>query len=93
MAALTDAEVEARLGEIAGWSFVDGMLHRELAFANFSEAFGFMARVALVAEKLNHHPNWSNVWNKVTIDVTNHDQGGVSDLCFQFASGVNAILG
>jgi 4a-hydroxytetrahydrobiopterin dehydratase len=93
MAALTDAEVEARLGEIAGWSLVDGMLHRELTFGNFSEAFGFMARVALVAEKLNHHPNWSNVWNKVTIDVTNHDQGGVSDLCFDFAAGVNKILG
>ena len=56
------------------------MLHRELTFGDFAEAFGFMARVALWAEKLNHHPEWSNVWNRVTIDLITHDLGGLSDL-------------
>jgi 4a-hydroxytetrahydrobiopterin dehydratase len=90
--ALDAATVHARLDEIAGWELVDGKLHRSFTFANFSEAFGFMARVALVAEKLDHHPEWSNVWNRVEIDIVNHDAGGVSELCFTFASKVNALL-
>jgi 4a-hydroxytetrahydrobiopterin dehydratase len=91
-ASLTDAEVDARLGEIDGWTFTDGTLRRELTFADFSEAFGFMARVALVAESMNHHPDWSNSWNKVTVEITNHDAGGVSEICFTFAAKVNALL-
>ena len=58
---------------------VDGKLHRELKFANFSEAFGFMARVALLAEKADHHPDWSNSWNTVVIDLVSHDAGGITD--------------
>ena len=83
------------LAELKGWSEVDGRdaITKEFAFEDFNQAFGFMTRVALMAERMNHHPEWSNVWNKVTIDVTNHDQGGVSDLCFDFAAGVNKILG
>jgi 4a-hydroxytetrahydrobiopterin dehydratase len=93
MATLSGAEVEQRLGEIPGWHLADGALHRELTFADFSEAFGFMARVALVAEKLNHHPEWSNVWNRVTIAITSHDQGGVTELCLEFATRVNRLVG
>ena len=60
---------------VAGWQVVDGKLRRELTFADFSEAFGFMARVALIAEKPDHHPDWSNRWNQVVIDLTSHDKG------------------
>jgi 4a-hydroxytetrahydrobiopterin dehydratase len=79
--------------QVSGWQVLDGRLHRELEFADFSEAFGFMARVALVAEKLDHHPDWSNSWNRVVIDVTSHDKGGVTDLCVEFATRVNRLLG
>jgi 4a-hydroxytetrahydrobiopterin dehydratase len=79
--------------QVPGWDVVDGRLVRSLTFADFSEAFGFMARVALVAEKLNHHPDWSNSWNKVELAFTSHDLGGVSDGCVEFASRVNRLLG
>ena len=69
------------------------MLHRELRFADFSEAFGFMSRVALAAEAMGHHPNWSNVWNRVTIDLVTHDLGGVSSLDRTLAERINAIAG
>ena len=75
-----------------GWSIVDGRLHRELEFANFSEAFAFMTRVALAAEKLDHHPDWSNSWNKVTIDIVSHDKGGITDTCIALAEACNKTL-
>lgn len=78
---------------VPGWKVVDDHLHRELRFADFSEAFAFMARVALAAEKLDHHPDWSNSWNRVTIDITSHEAGGITDTCVALATRVNAILG
>ena len=87
------AEVADRLAALDGWELVDGMLHREFVFANFSEAFGFMARVALAAEKMDHHPNWSNVWNRVVIDITSHDAGGLTDLCFDLAAAADKAAG
>ena len=92
MDVLSDDEVQQRLAGLGGWSLVDGTLHRELAFADFNEAFGFMSRVALIAEKLNHHPDWSNSWNKVVIDVVNHDAGGLTELDFDFVGRVDAVL-
>ena len=91
--ALDDAEVADRLAALDGWELVDGMLHREFVFANFSEAFGFMARGALAAEKMDHHPNWSNVWNRVVIDITSHDAGGLTDLCFDLAAAADKAAG
>jgi len=79
--------------QVPHWETIDDRFHRELEFADFSEAFGFMTRVALIAEKLNHHPDWSNSWNRVTIDITSHDQGGVTDLCVDFATRVNRLVG
>ena len=70
-----------------------GHLRRELTFADFSEAFGFMTRVALIAEKLDHHPDWSNSWNRVTIDITSHAEGGVTDVCVELATAINRLLG
>ncbi len=75
-----------------GWSLVDGKLHRELRFRDFSEAFGFMARVALLAERSNHHPNWSNVWNTVVIDLVSHDAGAVTDRDLSLAAAINGLL-
>jgi len=78
--------------QVSGWEVSGDHLHREVTFADFGEAFGFMARVALVAEKLDHHPDWSNSWNRVTIDVTSHDAGGITDQCIELATRINRIL-
>jgi 4a-hydroxytetrahydrobiopterin dehydratase len=77
----------------AGWEVVDGKLHRELTFKNFSEAWAFMARVALAAEKDNHHPDWSNSWNRVVIDLVTHDAGGITDRDRALAEKINGFIG
>ena len=66
---------------------------RQLQFADFSEAFGFMARVALLAEAMGHHPEWSNVWNRVSIDLVTHDLGGISSLDQQMAERIDVMAG
>ena len=75
---LGDDDLAAALAELPGWSLAAGKLHREYRFADFNAAFGFMTRVALEAERMNHHPEWSNVWNRVVVDLTTHDSGGVT---------------
>jgi 4a-hydroxytetrahydrobiopterin dehydratase len=75
-----------------GWSVIDGKLHREITFDDFSEAFGFMARVALLAEKADHHPDWSNSWNKVVIDLVSHDAGGLTDRDRALADSINRVM-
>jgi 4a-hydroxytetrahydrobiopterin dehydratase len=91
IAKLSAAEIEARLTALPGWSVKDGKLHRELKFANFVEAFGFMASCALVAEAANHHPEWFNVWNRVVVDLTTHDAGGISERDFALAAEMNKL--
>ena len=76
-----------------GWAVVDGKLHRELEFHDFVEAFGFMAMVALLAEKANHHPDWSNSYNKVVLDLMSHDKGGITDRDYDLAAAINKALG
>jgi 4a-hydroxytetrahydrobiopterin dehydratase len=88
---LTNDEVEQALAALPGWSFTDGRLHKELRFKDFNEAFGFMARVALVAEKRDHHPDWSNSWNQVVVDIVNHSAGGVTHSCIDLALDVETI--
>jgi 4a-hydroxytetrahydrobiopterin dehydratase len=88
---LTDTEIQTALGQLGGWSLQGNKLHRQFKFSNFNEAFGFMARLALVAETLNHHPEWSNVYNKVTIDLTTHDAGGITELDVKFATQANSF--
>lgn len=78
---------------MAGWELADGTLHRRFEFADFSEAFGFMARVALAAEKLDHHPDWSNSWNQVDVRIVSHSDGGVTNRCFALAAAVDAAAG
>jgi len=89
---LTPQDIQRRLKDLEGWAVVDDKLHREFTFEDFVAAFGFMARVALQAEKMNHHPEWWNVWNRVTIDLTTHDAGGISKHDFTLAEKVNALV-
>jgi len=89
---LEEDVVVARLNEISGWTVSLGKLRREFQFANFIEAFGFMTRVAILAEKANHHPEWFNVWNKVRIDLSTHDCGGISERDFALAKAINALI-
>jgi len=89
---LVDEVVAARLADVPDWRLEDGRLQRTVTFANFSEAFGFMSRVALIAEKLDHHPDWSNSWNRVDLSIHSHDAGGLTETCFTFATKVDALL-
>ena len=88
---LSDAQIQANLEQVDGWTIENGKLHKEFQFDTFVTAFGFMTQLALVAESLNHHPEWFNVYNRVTIDLTTHDAGGISDLDFQWAKQADAI--
>lgn len=91
--ALSDKDARELLTSVPGWDITDGKLFRELKFADFNEAFGFMARVALIAEKLDHHPDWTNSWNTVEIELVNHSAGGLTPADFEFAGRVNGLLG
>lgn len=90
-AKLSHDEVETRLDEAPGWSFTGGKLRRELTFGDFVEAFGFMSSLALIAEKMDHHPEWQNVYNRVTIELQTHDAGGITDLDFELAKAANRL--
>ncbi len=91
MQKLSDAEITGRLKSLQGWSVQDGKLHKEYKFADFIHAFGFMSTAAIAIEKMNHHPEWSNVYNRVTVDLTTHDAGGVSQADFDLAKLLDGI--
>ena len=88
---LTDVEINAQLDGISGWTVENEKLHKEFQFDSFVEAFGFMASVALIAESMNHHPEWFNVYNRVTVDLATHDAGGISALDFELAKKIDAL--
>lgn len=88
---LSAAEIEKQLAVLPGWQLRDGKLYRRLQFGNFVEAFGFMSKVALLAEKADHHPEWFNVYHTVEIYLTTHDAGGISARDFALAAAVNAL--
>lgn len=71
-------EIDALISEMPGWSLREDKLHRDFVFPDFVHAFGFMATAAIAIEKMNHHPEWSNVWNRVSVDLTTHDAGGIT---------------
>lgn len=91
--ALDETQIADLLAELTHWSVVEGALRRELRFDNFSQAFGFMTRVALAAETLGHHPDWSNSWNHVTISILHHDVGRLSTWDAKLAHEVERIHG
>lgn len=90
-ARLDDAAVQAALTGLPGWTLHEGKLRLERRFADFSQAWGFMSRVALLAEALRHHPEWSNVWNRVTIELTTHDAGGLTRRDVELATKIQAL--
>lgn len=90
---LDDEEISVALTGLGGWSRDGDALVKSFVFADFTRAFGFMTSVALIAERLFHHPEWSNVWNRVEIAVTNHDAGGLTELDLEFCRRVDGLGG
>jgi 4a-hydroxytetrahydrobiopterin dehydratase len=90
---LSDADIQKNLHTVNGWTLVNGKLHKQFECKDFVTAFGKMTQVALVAEWMNHHPEWCNVWNKVVIDLNTHSVQGISNLDFQLAEKINEIFG
>ena len=86
---LGEPELARALAELPGWTLAGCKLHREYRFPDFNAAFGFMTRAALEAERMNHHPEWSNVWNKVSIDLMTHDIGTLSELDIDLATRID----
>jgi len=89
----TDRAVDEFLSKHSQWSLQQKKLHREYKFKDFTQAFGFMSMVALVAEKTNHHPEWFNVYNKVVVDLTTHEVKGISERDFQLAITMDSLAG
>ncbi len=95
VAKLSAAERQSALGELSSWKEVKGRdaIERNFTFADFNAAFGFMTRVALLAEKADHHPEWHNVWNKVGIVLSTHDAGGLSKRDIALAKEIDKVAG
>ncbi len=91
--ALGETEIDRELRKLEGWRLEGGKLHRSFEFESFVEAFGFMSQVALIAEKMDHHPEWSNVYNRVAVDLTTHDADGITELDLSLARAMNRIAG
>ena len=88
---LDAAAITDMIATLDGWSRAGDTIRREFAFDDFAAAFGFMAAVAIAAERLNHHPDWSNSYNRVTISLTSHDVGGLSERDFKLARRIDAL--
>jgi 4a-hydroxytetrahydrobiopterin dehydratase len=88
---LSDKEVQAQLQELPRWTLRAGKLHREYKFGGFAEAFGFMSSCALVAQRQDHHPEWSNVFDRVVVDLTTDDAGGISTFDFALATEMEKL--
>ncbi len=86
---LTAEQIDEVLQGLTGWTLQAGRLHREFHFRDFIDAFGFMSKVALHAESLDHHPDWSNVYRTVTIDLSTHEVGGISGLDVELAGRID----
>ena len=89
---LSSEEIKKELSNLSGWSEVDGKLHKEFQFSNFNQAFGFMTRAAMEIEKMNHHPEWFNVYNKLSVDLMTHDAGGITQNDVNLAKILNSLL-
>jgi 4a-hydroxytetrahydrobiopterin dehydratase len=88
---LTGQEIAAQVKKLKGWTIEKGNLHRAFEFRDFGQAFGFMTRVALAAEAMGHHPDWSNAWNKVVVDLSTHSAGGLTHNDFELAGKIQEI--
>jgi len=88
---LSDEQIKTELTELSGWSIVNGKLHKDYVFDDFIETFGFMARAAIHIEKMNHHPEWFNVYNKLSVDLVTHDAGGITQNDIILARTLNSL--
>jgi 4a-hydroxytetrahydrobiopterin dehydratase len=88
---MTEQEINQKLKTLEGWIFNKNALEKSYAFKNFVEAFAFMTQVAFYAEKMNHHPDWKNVYNRVDIRLNTHDAGGVTEKDFELASKIDNL--
>ena len=89
---LSDSVREASLRELPLWRYEAGVITRDFKFRDFAEAFGFMTRVAALAEAADHHPDWSNAYNRVTIALSTHDAGGLTEKDVALASAIDRLL-
>ena len=91
MIRLSQAEIDEELEKLHGWSVINEKLHKEFSFDSFNQAFGFMTRAAMEIEKMNHHPEWFNVYNRITIELTTHDAGGITKNDVNLAKILNSL--
>jgi 4a-hydroxytetrahydrobiopterin dehydratase len=89
---LTQAELDAQLKDVPGWAESNGKLHRELKLGTFRRAFALMTKIAAVADDMDHHPEWFNVYDRLRIDLATHDAGGISALDIDLAKRINQLL-
>lgn len=90
-AKLSEAELESALSQLVGWQVAEGKLHKEFRFADFVHAFGFMSAAALRIERMNHHPEWFNVYGTVRVELTTHDSGGITAKDVELAQILNEL--
>ncbi|MEM7344441.1 MAG: 4a-hydroxytetrahydrobiopterin dehydratase [Chloroflexota bacterium] len=89
---MTPPQIDDALRSTPNWKIKDEKLHRELKFKNFIQAFGFMTQVAILAEQMDHHPEWFNVYSRIIIDLTTHEADGISQRDFELAQKIDALL-
>ncbi len=92
MIRLSQEEIDEELQKLHGWRKIDEKLHKEFSFDSFNQAFGFMTRAAMEIEKMNHHPEWFNVYNRITIELTTHDAGGITKNDVNLAKILNSLV-
>ena len=92
MKKLSEQDIEAKLLRYPDWEYYENALHAEFEFENFKDCFSAMSRIAFECEELNHHPNWSNIYNVLTISLTTHDANGVTDKDFKLAAAIEHIV-
>ncbi len=92
MIKLSQTEIDKELEDLSGWNMVNNKLHKEFLFDDFNQAFDFMTRASIEIEKINHHPEWSNVYNRITVDLTTHDVGGITQNDINLAKILNSLV-
>ena len=92
MIKLSESRIEEKLKNLPGWSVKNDKLYKEFQFNDFNQAFGFMTRAAMEIEKMNHHPEWFNVYNRITVELTTHDAGGITNNDVNLARILNSLV-
>ena len=92
MMRLSESDIDEELKKLSGWNVKNEKLHKEFQFDNFNQAFGFMTRAAMEIEKMNHHPEWFNVYNRITVDLTTHEAGGITNNDVNLARILNSLV-